>query len=192
VLKWKDRYVKERLEGIKEGKRSGRKPYISEQVAQKIILGGVNSLERMSCRKMASEVGVSKDTVQRISSMNLRDTALAIGWDPSSVRRLQSKYLKEGEAALIVSARRGRHRENLSQEEEKELLEPFFEKSKAGGILIVKEIKLAYEGKVGGKVPKSTIYRMLARHGWRKVSPRPHHPQADLIKQEEFKKKLQK
>jgi transposase len=105
---------------------------------------------------------------------------------------LHSKYQKTGEAALLVSTRGGRHRENLSLEEEKELLGPFFEKSKAGGILIVKEIKLAYEGKVGGKVPKSTIYRMLARHGWRKVSPRPHHPKADPVKQEEFKKKLRK
>jgi len=142
----------------------------------------------------------TKSEFQRVQCLWLREAlelsskeiALAIGWDASSVRRLQSKYLKEGEAALIVSARGGRHRENLSLEEEKELLGPFFEKSKAGAILIVKEIKLAYEGKVGGKVPKSTIYRMLARHGWRKVSPRPHHPQADPLKQEEFKKKLQK
>jgi transposase len=142
----------------------------------------------------------TKSEFQRIQCLWLREVlelsskeiAIAIGWDPSSVRRLQSKYLKEGETALLVSARGGRHRENLSLEEEKEVLEPFFEKSKAGGILIVKEIKLAYEGEVGGKVPKSTIYRMLARHGWRKVSPRPHHPKADSVKQEEFKKKLRK
>jgi len=142
----------------------------------------------------------TKSEFQRIQCLWLREAlelsskkiAIAIGWDPSSVRRLQSKYLKEGEAALIVSARGGRRRENLSLEEEKEVLGPFFEKSKAGGILIVKEIKLAYEGKVGGKVPKSTIYRMLARHGWRKVFPRPHHPKADPVKQEEFKKKLRK
>lgn len=70
----------------------------------------------------------------------------------------------------MVNKRGGRRRENLSIEEEKEVLVPFFEKSKTGEILIVKEIKLAYEAKVGCKVPKSTIYRMLARHGWRKVS----------------------
>jgi len=79
-----------------------------------------------------------------------------------------------------------RRRENLSFQEEKELLEPFLKKSQLGGILIVKDIKLSYEAKVGNKVPKSTIYRMLARHGWRKISPRPHHPKADSAKQEEF------
>lgn len=124
-----------------------------------------------------------------LSSKNI---ATAIGWDSSSVRRLQSKYIKQGEAALMVNKKGGRRRENLSIEEEKEVLVPFFEKSKAGGILIVKEIKLAYEAKVSCKVPKSTIYRMLARHGWRKVSPRPNHPKANPAKQDEFKKKLQK
>jgi transposase len=70
ILKWKKRYVEERLEGIKERKRSGRKAYISEQVKQRIILGAINSQERMSCRRMAFQVGVSKDTVQRIWRKN--------------------------------------------------------------------------------------------------------------------------
>jgi hypothetical protein len=29
---------------------------------------------------------------------------------------------------------------------------------------------------------------MLARHGWRKIVPRPKHPKADTDAQEEFKK----
>ena len=37
-------------------------------------------------------------------------------------------------------------------------------------------------------VHKSTIYRLLSRHGWRKVVPRPTHVNADKNKQEEFKK----
>jgi site-specific recombinase XerD len=57
-----------------------------------------------------------------------------------------------------------------------------------GEILMVGEVKGAYEKTVEHTVPKSTIYRMLARHGWRKISPRPHHPKADVLLQEEFKK----
>ena len=45
--------------------------------------------------------------------------------------------------------------------------------------------------KVGHEVDESTIYRLLNRHGWRKLMPRPRHPQADLQEQEEFKKTLQ-
>ena len=35
---------------------------------------------------------------------------------------------------------------------------------------------------------ESTIYRLLDRHGWRKLVPRPVHPKADLEEQAAFKK----
>ena len=49
-------------------------------------------------------------------------------------------------------------------------------------------IKKAYEQELGKSVPKSTVYRMLARHNWRKIVPRPRHPKADIEAQEAFKK----
>ena len=52
----------------------------------------------------------------------------------------------------------------------------------------ISRVKAAYEQILGRKVPKSTVYRMLARHGWRKVMPRPRHPKADASAQAEFKK----
>jgi transposase len=60
--------------------------------------------------------------------------------------------------------------------------------SEKGGILEASRVKAAYEQVLGRKVPKSTIYRMLARHGWRKVVPRPRHPKSDASAQAEFKK----
>jgi hypothetical protein len=39
-------------------------------------------------------------------------------------------------------------------------------------------------------VHQSTVYRRLPRHGWRKLLPRPRHPQADPEEQERFKKTL--
>ncbi len=53
---------------------------------------------------------------------------------------------------------------------------------------MVSDIKAAYEAKIGRKVPKSTVYRMLERHGWRKIALRPHHPKTDPLAQESFKK----
>jgi Winged helix-turn helix len=67
-------------------------------------------------------------------------------------------------------------------------LEPFLFGAQRGQILVVTDIKAAYEAKVGRKVPKSTVYRMLERHGWRKIAPRPHHPKTDPLAQEAFKK----
>jgi len=126
--------------------------------------------------------------VTRFTSLSALQVATAIGWSVSSVRRLQSRYLHEAETALKVAPRGSRHHENMSLEEEKALLFPFLEKAKKGGVLVVNEIKTAYEERVGHKVPKSTVYRMLARHGWRKIAPRPYHPKVELVKQEEFKK----
>ena len=41
---------------------------------------------------------------------------------------------------------------------------------------------------MGKAVPNSTIYRMLERHDWRKVVPRPRHPKADVAARGAFKK----
>ena len=67
-------------------------------------------------------------------------------------------------------------------------LAPFLERAAHGEIVTAKVIRLAFEQHVGHAVDESTIYRLLARHQWRKVMPRPHHPEADLPAQEAFKK----
>ena len=68
------------------------------------------------------------------------------------------------------------------------MLAPFIEQATAGGVLKVAEIQAAYEARVGKVVPNSTIYRVLARHDWRKVVPRPRHPKADVAARGAFKK----
>jgi len=68
------------------------------------------------------------------------------------------------------------------------MLGPFLDEAKKGGILIVSPIKSAYEQTVGREVPDSTVYRMLARHGWRKLAPDKRHPKTDPLAQEAFKK----
>lgn len=120
--------------------------------------------------------------------MSSSQVAQAVGWSPGTVKRIWSQYFSEGEKALIGRGRGGRHHNNLKAEEEERILSLFFEKSKAGGVLVVNEVKGAYEEAVGHRVPKSTVYRMLARHGWRKIAPRPRHPKTDLQRQEAFKK----
>lgn len=124
------------------------------------------------------------------ASLNLSamDVAVAIGWKAGSVRQLQSNYLKQGESALIGVGRGGRRNSYLTLEEEEDFLRGFIERASQGGILVAGEVKRAFETKIGRKVPKSTIYRMLARHGWRKVAPRPRHPKSDEVVQETYKK----
>jgi transposase len=45
-----------------------------------------------------------------------------------------------------------------------------------------------YEVKIGRKVPKSTIYRLLHRQGWRKLAPRGKHPEGNEQAIGQFKK----
>lgn len=141
----------------------------------------------------------TKSEFQRVQCVWMRlkknlsapDIAELMGWCVSSVRRVHALYYKRRGEIFKGADRGGRHRENLSKEEEKKLLNQFFDKAKDGGIIVVSEIKLAYERRVGHKVPKSTVYRMLSRNDWRKVVPYHRHPQADPEKQKEFKKNFQ-
>ena len=138
----------------------------------------------------------SKSEFQRIQAVYLRAaTAMtpeaiadALAWTPGTVRNIHSAFLRNGDEVFQVSMRGGRHRENLSIDEEDALLSQFIADAKDGGIIVVARIKTAYEQKLGQSVPKSTVYRMLARHDWRQIIPRPRHPKSDPEAQEAFKK----
>ena len=91
--------------------------------------------------------------------------------------------------ALLPKERIGMHR-NLSFEEEKEFLSAYTKQAEAGQIVDLNEMKAAYIEKVGHSIGGSQIYRMLERHGWRKVMPRSKHPQKASDEAIEASKKL--
>jgi len=62
---------------------------------------------------------------------------------------------------LLGEKRKGGNKRYLTEDEENELLQEFETQAKEGKILIVSDIKKAYEKPVGKEVPKSTVYRML-------------------------------
>jgi len=103
------------------------------------------------------------------------------------VKKVVGDYSRDGLDG-VLRGEFGGNRRNLSYEAEKTLLAPFMAKAEKGQILIVSDIHKAYEAVLGRTVPNSTIYRMLDRHNWRKVMPRPRHPKADPEEQEAYKK----
>ena len=133
---------------------------------------------------------------QRIQCVLIRATlggsaaqiAQLLGWSTATVHVIHSRWAKEGDALFDLHARGGRRHQHLSAAQEDRLLAPFTAKAQAGGLLHVSEIKQAMQKKVGSAVAPSTVYRMLDRHGWRKVIPRPRHPKADMQAQDAFKK----
>jgi transposase len=82
----------------------------------------------------------------------------------------------------------GRRRSYLSWNEEALFLESFKQAALTGQIATAAEIKAALERRIGHKIHKTTVYRLLKRQGWRKVMPRPFHVDADKEEQEAFKK----
>ena len=133
---------------------------------------------------------------QRIQCVLLRATldcsasqiAQVLGWATASVHIAHSRWAKEGEALFALKGKGGRRNQLLSEQQEAEVLEPFIKCAGAGGVLKVAAVQQAYEARVGKAVPNSTVYRVLARHGWRKVVPRPRHPKADVAARGAFKK----
>jgi transposase len=106
------------------------------------------------------------------------------------VHKVIQRYNNQGEEALKTPGSGGRRNSYLSWEQEKQLIDSFKQKAAKGQIATTKEIQLAYEKLVGFKVHKTTIYRLLERHQWRKIVPRPTHPKSNNQAQEEFKKTL--
>ncbi len=82
----------------------------------------------------------------------------------------------------------GRRRESMSLAQERAFLAPWDQCAERGEVVVVPPIQAALEEQLGRPVAPSTAYRLLARHGWRKVAPDTCHPKRDPDAQEAFKK----
>jgi len=108
------------------------------------------------------------------------------------VHQVISTYNRLGVEAVQTPGKGGRRHEYLTLQEEQDFLAPFFARAESGEIATSAQIQQAFEARVGQEVDDSTIYRLLNRHGWRKLMPRPRHPKASKEAQEQFKKTLRR
>ena len=145
--------------------------------------------------KTALRWKIPTDQRQRIQMVLLRESgmtqpliAAAMGVSLSTVNRAHMACDRGGLEALKPRPSGGRKRENMTLEDEKALLARFAKAAGAGEMLNVHDLKAAYEKAIGHETSKSTIYNLLARHGWRKLMPRPFHPRRDMAAQNAFKK----
>lgn len=116
-----------------------------------------SDFQRIQCVLLRAEHNMKAEQVATI-------TCLQAG----TVRKIWSDFRRHGVEVLMEKERGGRRNSYLSREEESLFLKPFFKKARQGHPIDATEIQLAYEELVQKKVPKSTIYRLLARNGWNK------------------------
>jgi transposase len=113
-----------------------------------------------------------------------------MGVSLSTVNRAHMAYDGGGIKALKPKPIGGRQRENMTLSEEKALLTRFAKAAGAGEMLNIHDLKTAYEKAIGHPTSNSTVYNLLARHGWRKLMPRPFHLNATLRLKTPLKKRL--
>ena len=140
----------------------GRKPNISKNIANFAKDYVKTANDAYELRKAQSIL------LPSLFSLDLVATGIAIGRSKASVCRLQAEFRADCTGEHMAPKKRGgRRRQNMSFEQEAQLLKPFFQKARNGKPFVVADIRKAYQSAIGKKVPPSTIYRLLARHGWR-------------------------
>jgi transposase len=122
----------------------------------------------------------------------LEETAAVLGVGRATVPRLQAGFRDRFRTSHPLAVRRarwgGRRRALMTEQEEREFLEPWVKLAKEGRVLVLSPIRAALAQRLGRPVAPSVVYRFLERHGWRKVAPDTRHPKSDPQLQEAWKK----
>jgi len=125
-----------------------------------------------------------------VDPCSAKEIALHTGLAEQTVHTVIALYNRYGPDVVEGKGKGGRRKAYLSWKEEIRFLRRYGKRAANGEITTVSEIKRGFETRIGKTVHKTTIYRLLARHEWRKVMPRPRHVEANPQEQETFKKNL--
>jgi transposase len=105
---------------------------------------------------------------------------------------MQTRFQTGRTAASHLRNWGGRRQSLLTVQEEVDFLKPWAEQARAAGLLVLSPIRAALAQRVGHPVKASVVWRLLARHGWRKVAPDTRHPKNDPVIMKAWKKNSRK
>jgi transposase len=123
-----------------------------------------------------------------MASATLEQTAAILGVGRATVARLQQRFRQSTQPRATRPRWGGRRKALMSVAQEKAFLAPWAEQAKSAGVLVLSPIRAALAQQLGRPVGASVVWRLLARHGWRKVAPDTRHPKSDLVAQQAWKK----
>src|ERR1017187_10247513 len=136
-----------------------------------------SAFQRLQCLWLRAREDLATEAIARIT-----------GFSVSHVRRVWSDYLRGGLVAAQGRPKGGRRHQNLTLAQERAVLVRWQRQARRGGLVTARSLKVDYERRVGRAVPDSTVCRLLARHQWRRATPRPKHPQDNPAARAAFKK----
>lgn len=184
-------YTNIRLPIDKQGKKCYNKNGVIK-MPRTYKIDAENAAEIKEIRKGIKDKVVDKrlHAVQlRGEGMKNKEIAKKLDTSDKVVSHWVSIYVNKGILGLLPKPHPASHY-NMTFEEEEEFLAQFSEKAEKGQIIEVSEIKRAYVEKVGHNISAGQIYRVLHRHGWRKIMPRSRHPKKADNEAIEASKKL--
>ena len=97
-------------------------------------------------------------------------------YTPNYIATLLKKFKERGIQQYYKSNMKGGNHRYLTQEKEKEILSEFEKIMNKGQVIDTKILKIKFDEEIGKQTPDNFIYRLLKRHGYRKVMPRSKHP----------------
>lgn len=124
----------------------------------------------------------------QVGPYHARQVAEMLQVSVQSVWLWLGQYNTDGPGGLERQGRGGRRWAFLSWPEEQRLLDGLTKRGTQGQILTAKQMHREVCKAVGKNVSVDYVYRLLHRHKWQKMGPRPRHLKAKPQDQEAFKK----
>jgi len=147
--------------------------------------------ELLRTAKTADELRTAQAVLLPLEfGLSLEMTAKIIGRSIGATCNLRTRYCKVArhERAAPRAKRELRNRAHATLEQEAEILDEVLAGAMRDGMVVVPPLKAEIAERLGRPVALSTIYRMLARNGWRKLALGTAPPQGNPSAREVGKK----
>ena len=155
-----------------------------------------NGIEHVQAAKELPRAAKTSDELRQAQAvllplelgLSIQQTAAIIGRGATCTMRTRFMAVREGRRP--APRRKGdlRNHAKASLEQEAGALDEVMVGANEGQILVIPQLKPLIEQRLGQTMALSTVYRMLARHGWRKLAPDTRHSKGDPLVREDWKK----
>jgi Winged helix-turn helix len=140
--------------------------------------GGVEHLdearELLERAKTADELRTAQAVLlPLVLGLSMEQTALAIGRSTSAACAMRMRFCRiaEGSAEPPRGKHELRNRAHATLDQERRMIATVCGRAQHAGSTLVPRLKEAMQAQCGKAVALSSVYRLLQRHGWRRVAP---------------------